>query len=67
MLCRCKISKIVMYYTLRTTFKPKCPAYYTSIVKGVNRSESVEDYRFKFNISCGYAHLHIKHCGNLGF
>ena len=39
-LCRCKIGKIVMYYTLRPNFTPKCPAYYTLIVKRVNRSVS---------------------------
>ena len=27
-----------MYYTLRPNFTPKCPAYYTLIVKRVNRS-----------------------------
>ena len=30
-LCRCKIGKIVMYYTLKPNFTPKCPAYYTLI------------------------------------
>ena len=38
MLCRCKIGKFVMYYTLRPNFTPKCPVYYTLIVKRVNRS-----------------------------
>ena len=37
-LVRCKIGKFFMYYTTRPNFTPKCSAYYTLIVKGVNRS-----------------------------
>ena len=44
---RCKIGKMVMYYTLRPNFTPKCPAYYTLIVKRVNRSVAVKSAFFK--------------------
>ena len=36
------IGKIVMYYTLGPNFTPKCPAYYTLVVKRVNRSVSYD-------------------------